>query len=363
MLAKKSESPSVDSYEFTSLAETCGRCLFIMRGMEVKVDRRRAVSPLHGRAVKLLATATLFWGLSFPVMKSIGAVQQQLLPEASTWFTTSLVVFARFAISAVIIGIVSARTLPRLTRLEFWQGGGLGFFGGIGLIFQMDGLNYTSASTSAFLTQAYCCIIPMIAAVRERHPPSMRVILCTALMMTGIAILTQLNPRDLHLGRGEIETLIGSLIFTGQILWLERPIFAKNEVNHFSFVMFVVTAVMALPCALFTMRESGDVARAFSSASAIGLVLVLVLFCTMTAYMMMNRWQPHVTATEAGLLYGIEPVFASLFALFLPGYISSLVGINYANERVTLHLFVGGLIIVLANILLQLKPPEKAPSP
>jgi drug/metabolite transporter (DMT)-like permease len=303
--------------------------------------------------------ATLFWGLSFPIMKSIGALQSQLLPDVSTWFTTSLVVFVRFAVSAVIIGLVAARTLSKLTPLEFYQGAGLGFFGGIGLIFQMDGLNYTSASTSAFLTQAYCFIIPIIIAVRERHPPALRVVVCTILMVTGIAILTELNPRDLQLGRGEIETLIGSLVFTGQILWLERPIFSHNNVNHFSFVMFVITAIMAVPCAFFTMRQTADIARAFDSPSVMALVLILVLFCTMTAYMMMNRWQPHVTATEAGLLYGIEPVFASIFALFLPSIISHFTSIDYANEHLTLHLFVGGSIIVLANVLLQIKPPAK----
>jgi drug/metabolite transporter (DMT)-like permease len=320
---------------------------------------KRPISPHHAKAVRLLATATLFWGLSFPIMKSIGALQAQLLPEASTWFTTSLVVMARFGISAVIIGLVTARTLSRLTKLEIYQGAGLGFFGGIGLIFQMDGLNYTSASTSAFLTQAYCFIIPIIVAVRERHPPALRVFVCTILMVAGIAILTELNPRDLKLGRGEIETLIGSLIFTGQILWLERPMFAHNSVNHFSFVMFVITALMALPVALFTFKHRSDFTQAFASPSVLTLIMVLVLFCTMTAYMMMNRWQPHVTATEAGLLYGIEPVFASLFALFLPAYISRFTGIDYANERLTLHLFVGGTIIVLSNILLQLKPPAK----
>ena len=204
----------------------------------------RPISPHHGKAVRLLALATVFWGLSFPIMKSIGALQAQLLPEASTWFTTSLVVIARFAVSAIIIGIVAARTLSKVTPLEFYQGAGLGFFGGIGLVFQMDGLNYTSASTSAFLTQAYCFIIPIFIALRERHPPALRVIVCTIMMVIGIAILTQLNPRDVHLGRGEIETLIGSLVFTGQILWLERPMFAHNNVNHFSFVMFVITALM-----------------------------------------------------------------------------------------------------------------------
>src|SRR4051812_17957968 len=310
----------------------------------------RPISPHHAKAVRLLATATLFWGLSFPIMKSIGALHAQLLPDASSWFTTSLVVFARFAISALIIGVVTARTLSKVTPLEFCQGAGLGFFGGIGLIFQMDGLNYTSASTSAFLTQAYCFIIPIFVALRERHTPSIRIVLCTILMVIGIAILTELNPRDLHLGRGEIETLIGSLVFTGQILWLERPMFSHNNVNHFSFVMFVITALMAVPCAFFTMRQPADIERAFASPSVIALVVVLVLFCTMTAYMMMNRWQPHVTATEAGLIYGIEPVCASIFALFLPRSISRFTGINYPNEHLTPHLFVGGTIIVLSNI-------------
>jgi drug/metabolite transporter (DMT)-like permease len=321
---------------------------------------KRPISPLHGLAVRLLATATLFWGLSFPIMKSIGQVQQQLLPHASTWFSTSIVVFARFAVSALIIGIVAAKSLPRLTRLEIWQGAGLGFFGGIGLLFQMDGLNYTSASTSAFLTQAYCFIIPIIVAFRDKHLPSVRVVLCTIIMVVGIGILTGLDPRNLNLGRGEIETLVGSLIFTGQILWLERSIFAKNDVNHFSFVMFVVTALMTLPVALATMHAPADFIQGFKSVRLAGLIVVLILFCTMTAYMMMNYWQRHVTATEAGLIYGIEPVFASLFALFLPSWISSLAAINYPNESITWHLAIGGSIIVLANILLQLKPPAKA---
>lgn len=288
-------------------------------------------------------------------MKSIGAVQQQLLPHASTWFNTSLVVFARFGVAALIIGIVSARTLSRITRLELWQGAGLGFFGGIGLIFQMDGLNYTSASTSAFLTQAYCFIIPIIVAFRDKHLPGMRVVLCTILMVVGIAILTNLDPRDLKLGRGEIETLLGSLVFTGQILWLERPVFAKNNVNHFSFAMFVVTALIAMPAALATMQNPSDLIHGFASWRLLALISVLILFCTLTAYMMMNRWQPHVTATEAGLLYGIEPVFASLFALFLPAWISALARIEYSNEQLTSHLVVGGAIILLANVFLQIK--------
>lgn len=307
----------------------------------------------------MLAAATIFWGLSFPIMKSLALLQQQLVPGISSWFSSSVIVIARFGISALLIGLVCIPTIRQLTRLEISQGLGLGLFGSLGLIFQMDGLNYTHASTSAFLTQAYVAILPFIAAVRERRPPTARVLACTALMIIGIAILNRTDPRDLRLGRGELETLIGSFFFTGQILWLERPIYAKNNVNHFSFIMFLVTAAVAAPLAFATMKNPADFAQSFNSLPVIILVLALVLFCTMTAYMMMNRWQPHVTATEAGLLYCIEPVFASLFALFLPALISTATNINYANETLTWTLLTGGSIIIAANVLLQLKPPAK----
>lgn len=307
----------------------------------------------------MLAAATIFWGLSFPIMKSLALLQQQLVPGISSWFSSSVIVIARFGISALLIGLICLPTIRKLTALEISQGVGLGLFGSLGLIFQMDGLNYTHASTSAFLTQAYVAILPFIAAVRERRGPSARVLVCTVLMIVGIAILNRTDPRNLRLGRGELETLIGSLFFTGQILWLERPIYAKNNVNHFSFIMFLVTAAVAVPLALATMKKPADFLQSFNSLPVVLLVLALVLFCTMTAYMMMNRWQPHVTATEAGLLYCIEPVFASLFALFLPALISAAANIDYANETITWTLLTGGSIIIAANVLLQLKPPAK----
>ncbi len=74
---------------------------------------------------------------------------------------------------------------------------------------------------------------------------------------------------------------------------------------------------------------------------------------------MMNAWQPKITATEAGLIYCIEPIFGSGMALFLPAWYSTWAGIDYANERATWTLLVGGSLITIANVLLQLKPPLK----
>jgi drug/metabolite transporter (DMT)-like permease len=76
--------------------------------------------------------------------------------------------------------------------------------------------------------------------------------------------------------------------------------------------------------------------------------------CTTIAFSLMNRYQPDVGASEAGVIYGAEPVFASLFALFLPGFFADLAHVIYANEQLTGRLLVGGGLVITANVLLQL---------
>jgi len=90
------------------------------------------------------------------------------------------------------------------------------------------------------------------------------------------------------------------------------------------------------------------------------LIGALTVFCTLGAFTLMNVWQPKITATEAGLIYCGEPVFAAAMALILPGLISRWGGIDYPNEQATLNLLVGGGLITAANVLLQLRPPAKS---
>ena len=79
----------------------------------------------------------------------------------------------------------------------------------------------------------------------------------------------------------------------------------------------------------------------------------IVLICTVYAYTAMNRWQPHVSATEGGLIYCLEPVFTSIYALFLPAWLAAWTGVPYPNDTLTATLLAGGGLITAANILLQ----------
>ena len=318
--------------------------------------------PRRTRALAWLLAATILWGLSFPLAKALVLAQQRLLPGADTWFLVALALVFRFGVAAVVVTLGSLRTLRGLTRQETFQGLGLGLFASGGMLLQMDGLNYTAASTSAFLTSCYCVIIPGVVALQRRRPPPLAVAGCCALVLVGLGVLAGVDWRSFHLGRGEWETLGCSLFFAGQILWLERPRYAANRPAHATAVMFAVLAATALPVTLARTTGPEQMRLAAAGSPAIFLLLAaLTLFCTLATFSLMNHWQKYLEATEAGLIYCAEPVWTSLISLWLPGWLALWTGTAYANEAATFKLLLGGGLITAANAGLQLYPRAATP--
>jgi drug/metabolite transporter (DMT)-like permease len=321
-----------------------------------------ATPALHRSAILMLLLANLLWGLSFPLVKAMILAQQQVAPESGNWFITAYSVAPRFLLAATVLLVVLRAQLATMTRLELRQGLLLGLSGGAGMLFQNDGLQFTSASVSAFLTQFYAIMIPTWLALRSRRWPPGRVVLCSALVLAGVAILGRFDFQAMRFGRGELETLLSSVFFMGQILLLDRADCRANRALPVTLVMFAVQAALFAGLALATAPSAAALLAPWTSPVWVGGTLALTLFCTLGAFVLMITWQPRITATEAGLIYCIEPLFASLLALFLPALLSTWGGFNYPNERLTWHLLLGGGLITLANVLLQLKPPARAPA-
>jgi drug/metabolite transporter (DMT)-like permease len=147
----------------------------------------------HWRACAWLLIATVAWGISFPLVKTLLAKQELLVPTGSSVFFASLAACVRFGIAGVVVAVVAAGTLARITRSEIIQGLWLALFGGLGILFQMDALAYTSASTSAFLTQFYCLLIPIWAAWRIRAIPRIAVIGSSIMVLAGCGVLHALT--------------------------------------------------------------------------------------------------------------------------------------------------------------------------
>jgi len=312
--------------------------------------------PNRRQASQVLVACCAVWAFSFPAMKSLALLGNRTAPGNSSFFFAALCVAERFTFASVLLLCLPWLKLSRLTRGEIKQGLGLGVFGAAGLILQMDGMAYTHASTAAFLTQGYCVWIPLWFAFRNRRMPRWTTLGATGLVLVGAAILNDVGSGGLRLGRGEFENLLGSVFFAAQILWLERREFTGNHVGRFSLVMFLTMAGLCLPLALVLANDPRAVLHAYSSPPALVLMGGLTVFCTLLTFLLANRWQPEVPATEAGLLYCTEPVFTFGVTLFLPGLIARWTGINYANEMLTWNLLTGGGLILAANVWMQLQP-------
>jgi drug/metabolite transporter (DMT)-like permease len=300
----------------------------------------------------MLIVATLAWGVSFPLTKAFFFAGETVFLNRSSWFQSAFLLVFRFAASALVLIAVRPKLFRDLTRSEAKQGMGLALFAALGMLFQADGLAYTAASTSAFLTQLYCVIIPLFLAARQRAIPSAVTLLSCLIVLVGVGVLSNVDWKALRIGRGELETIAASIFFTGQILWLDRAEFRRNDALRMTVVMFAAIAVVLLPVLFKDGLQSADFQRAFCTPSINGLLIILTVICTLVAYGLMNRWQPHVHPTQAGLIYCVEPLFASLFALFLPRWLSTIAGLQYPNEVPTTNLLIGGSLITISNLLI-----------
>lgn len=311
----------------------------------------------------MLLLANLFWGLSFPAIKAVTLLHAQLMPGASTWFSAIYTVAPRFILATILLALWQRGRLRNITRLEAKQGVIMGLFAAAGMLLQNDALQFTAASTSAFLTQLYAVLIPIWIAIRHRRSPSWAVWGACLLVLTGVAVLGRFDWAQLRFGRGEWETLLCSFFFMGQILWLEKKEFRANQPERLSFVLFATEALVFSTLALATAPRLEVLGVPWTSLTWVGLTITLTLLCTIGAFGIMNAWQPKITATEAGLIYCVEPIFGSAMALFLPAWFSHWGGIDYPNEYLTWHLLVGGGLITLANLVIQVRPPVPEISP
>ncbi|HEX8296357.1 MAG TPA: hypothetical protein VF593_08665 [Chthoniobacteraceae bacterium] len=320
---------------------------------------------LRTRAILMLVVTAAAWGASFPLTKALQLALEQALPGRSSWLHSSLLTGGRFGAAALLLWLSDPRALARMKASEIRQGFGLGICAAFGMLFQADGLAFTEASTSAFLTQFVCVLVPLYVLLRDRCLPDFRVIGAVLMVVLGVAVLARIDWQTLRLGRGEVETLISATFFSAQLLWLERPIFRGNNSRHVTLAMFVTIAALLVPLAIFHAQRSSDLLVLVSSWSIATVFLALTLICSLFAFLVMNHWQPHVDASTASIAYCAEPVFATALALVIPAWLALTLGVNYANESMTVHLMVGGTLITLANLLIAWHPrcPEAVDLP
>jgi drug/metabolite transporter (DMT)-like permease len=260
----------------------------------------------HTKGILLLILTTVIWGTSFPLLKQ---VLQDLTPP--------VILAMRFTIAAIAFA-------PYLHRLNFKllrDGGFLGLIYFIECVLSLLGLETISAHRSAFIISLNVILVPILGGFLGQQL-SLRILAAAGVASMGISVLSWEGG---SWGWGDLLTFGCAIGIAVYILILE-DIAPRHPTLSLVAVQLGTMAILSIGWALLPLHgQVGETLNAikphFNTLLYLGLgVSALSLWTQALA----QRW---VAASEAALLYSLEPVFASAFAFVWLGEVLGIRGI------------------------------------
>lgn len=265
-------------------------------------------------AVLKLFTAAVIWGLSFTLVR-----------WSLESFTTSQLLFWRF-LFAFIIGealfYIFNRKDFKKSNSDIKIARNTGIFLGMSLLFQIHGLNFTTATNSAFITATYVVMIPFIAYIIFKQKIQKYDVALGALALTGMLLLLNVFKDSTfslaNFNYGDILTLGSAATAAIQIILI--GIFAKQCVSSFRFNNYQ-TFWAFVACSPFVFYETqtkniGLWPEHVSNLALWGLIL-LVLTVSILAFYLQISAQRNLPTVTASMLCLLEAPFSFIFATIL----------------------------------------------
>lgn len=301
----------------------------------------------HLLAVFGLVFASLTWGCSFVVIKA----------TVQTGLSVGVMLSLRFTLGAAALGVMLLLRKIPIRKQEVLDGLWLGLVVSILYWLSSDGLRFTTATKSGFITGLYVLFTPMASLMfRDRLNPAHG--LGAAVAVAGLFLLVH-QPGVPFGGwnRGDTETL-GNAIASGfhiaMISHFSRRsngfVLAFVQISVVMVVSWILTALLPAELTASGTRLAGfQGAAALLAQPSVWMMLIYQgVLATGLAFLLMCICQSFVSATEAAVIYCLETVFAAILAAtgWVPGVKESLSSIQ----------LIGGALILLAMFLVELMP-------
>jgi len=287
-----------------------------------KIDRRQLGAEL------ILASVTLFWGATFPIVK-----------DAITEMPVMAFLWVRFAMAAILLALLTGRKgFATLDRRGWLIGMGLGTLLALAFIFQTFGLERTSSANAGFLTGLGVVWVPLMAGPLLKKPAALGSKIGVSFALCGLFLLTWHTPWTINFG--DLLVVICSLFIAIHILGLD--VFTTGyDGKALTFVQIATAAVIYLFGSLLFEPISWPQVW---SGSLVFAFIITAVFATVYAFWAMTTFQNRTTPTRAALIYTLEPVFAAIFSIWLAG------------DRLTTIGWFGGALIVSGMIFAETWP-------
>lgn len=266
-----------------------------------------------------LVLTTVVWGSTFFMAKDILA----------RWSPLSYMTL-RFVVASVILLALFQRRIRGATREAVRAGAILGALMGTGFALQAMGQVYTTASKSAFITGLTTPLVPFVAYALLRARPGVENLIGVVLATIGGLLI--LAPRGGGaVNFGDLLTLASTAAFAFHITLLS--VYARRfdavqitSLQIISTAALVFAAWLALrACGLmvsrdalpqFVLRESAPLVW---DARIVWQLAYLSTVATVAVFFLWTWGQARTSATHAAVIFSLEPVFATIFAVAVRG--------------------------------------------
>lgn len=306
--------------ELVAPGDGCG----LWQGLRLSVSSEvvePARRPWFSGPETVLVIVTVIWGGTFLVV-------QHALTVTGPFFLVGL----RFGVAAVMLGLVSGRSMAAMTWGDMRAGCLIGLSLMLGYSLQTVGLKTIPSSQSAFITALYVPFVPLLQLLVLRLMPRPMAWLGIALSFVGLMMLAGPEGASLHFEAGELWTLASAVAIAGEII-LISAFAGRTHARRVTVVQLAVASLLSFAA----MIPAGEGVPAFSwlliaTVGGLGFASAFIQFA-------MNWAQRTVSPTRATLIYAGEPVWAGIFG-------------RIAGERLGPLAIMGGALIV-AGVLVS----------
>lgn len=271
--------------------------------------------------VLALLLAAFTWGSAFCFIK-------QILDNLSPYYLLAF----RFSLAGILLCLLFLKRLLRADRRTFRHGIWLGIILYFEFFFYTIGLQYTSASKSAFICAGYMIILPLVYYIIVHKKPTRYEILASIICMTGLTCILCSDISSLNIG--DAISCLTTVCYAVHIVY--TGIYAREDDPILLNVLQIGFAgILAWTFALFT----GPIPERVSTDALAG-VAYLAVMCTIVPYFLSIYGQRHVKTSTSGILLSFESVFGAGLSILVLG------------DTIT-PMFVAGTLLVIGSAVIS----------
>jgi len=272
----------------------------------------------------VLGVVALVWGTTYAVIKDTLSVVEPY----------SLMMM-RFSFSAIILSGIYFKKLRKLSLDDIKRGSIIGIFMFLAFYFLIISIRFTTASKFSFIIGAYVLIVPFLSYGLGRRKLNRNEVIGAIVATIGLGFLT--IERGVSFNLWDLVAGWCSFFFAAHMVAIEKYS-GKSDAIALTIIQFIVTALIFI--ILTGVKEGYN----FSVLPQIKWTLgYLVIVSTVIPFAIQNIVQRYISATATALILTLQSAFGSIFAVY------------YLDERMSLQMILGCILIFVAIVLQQIR--------